>query len=340
MNFKLDETTKRNLEKQHRQERDRRLCDRIKAVLLSSEGWSVPKIAQALRIHETSVKRHLDDFHSSKKLKPENGGSQSCLSQQQTQFLINHLTEITYQNTSEIIDYVKESLGIVFSVSGMNAWLHRQGFSYKKATGIPHKMDPDKQQRFIKKYRRLKKTADKSPILFIDAVHPTQSTRLSHGWIKTGEENPIRTTGSRTRLNIVGALDLKKIESTCVKSYKTINSEKLIDFFFHIRKQYSFNTKINLILDGASYHRSNSVKQAARKLKFKLHYLPPYSPNLNPIERLWKVMNEHARNNVYFASAKEFRQAIDHFFTHTLSIIGKSLSSRINDNFQILNPAS
>jgi transposase len=47
------------------------------------------------------------------------------------------------------------------------------------------------------------------------------------------------------------------------------------------------------------------VVEKAKELNIKLHYLPPYSPNLNPIERLWKVMNEHARNNKYFATAKE-----------------------------------
>ncbi len=68
--------------------------------------------------------------------------------------------------------------------------------------------------------------------------------------------------------------------------------------------------------------------------------MPPYSPNLNPIERLWKVMNEHARNNQYFSSAKQFREKIDQFFDETLPQIGESLRSRINDNFQVLNPAS
>jgi hypothetical protein len=54
---------------------------------------------------------------------------------------------------------------------------------------------------------------------------------------------------------------------------------------------------INIVLDGAGYHRSSVVAEKAKELNIKLHYLPPYSPNLNPIERLWKVMNEHARNN-------------------------------------------
>ena len=94
-----------------------------------------------------------------------------------------------------------------------------------------------------------------------------------------------------------------------------------------------------LVLDGAGYHRSEIVKDEAKKLNIELIYLPPYSPNLNPIERLWKVMNKHARNGEYFASTKEFRRRIGEFFTITLPKIADTLGSWINDNFQILKPA-
>ena len=60
---------------------DCRVRDRSKAVLLRSEGWSTAIIAQALRLHETSIVRHIDDFVSKDKLAPENGGSQPYLKQ-------------------------------------------------------------------------------------------------------------------------------------------------------------------------------------------------------------------------------------------------------------------
>jgi transposase len=84
--------------------------------------------------------------------------------------------------------------------------------------------------------------------------------------------------------------------------YKTVNGESIIDFFEKIKAQYASSHCINIVLDGAGYHRSSVVVEKAKELNIKLHYLPPYSPNLNPIERLWKVMNEHARNNKYFAT--------------------------------------
>ncbi|KFK70412.1 transposase, partial [Vibrio vulnificus] len=50
--------------------------------------------------------------------------------------------------------------------------------------------------------------------------------------------------------------------------------------------------------------------------------------------------NEKSRNNVYFKSKRDFKVAIDHFFAVTLPEIAGSLTSRINDNFQVLKPAS
>ena len=92
-------------------------------------------------------------------------------------------------------------------------------------------------------------------------------------------------------------------------------------------------------IDQAGYHRCDDVMNAATKLNIKLFYLPPYSPNLNSIERLWKVMNENARNNKFFRTADEFRQSINDFFKITLPKIADGLRSRINDNFQKLDYA-
>lgn len=74
--------------------------------------------------------------------------------------------------------------------------------------------------------------------------------------------------------------------------------------------------------------------------KYQAALPSPYSPNLNPIERMWKLMNEHARNNRYFSSTREFRDAISVFFNQTLPDIADSLTSRIKDHFQVLTPAS
>ncbi|CDH08036.1 transposase [Xenorhabdus bovienii str. oregonense] len=328
----------------HDTTRDGRVRDRIKAVLLASEGWTAQMIAQALRIHESTVSRHLKDDFSEEKLAPENGGSESRLSAEQTVELVEYLTANLMHTTAQIIDCVWARWQVTFTVSGMTKWLHRQGVSYKKPVRTPHKFDADKQQQFIERYKVLKETCGQNnePILFIDAVHPTQSTKLSYGWMKRGKENVkvVETTGSRTRLNILGALNLQRIEETVIRDYPTINAKNVVLFFGAIRETYPLSQKVHIILDGAGYHRAEIVKFFAEVLNIELHYLPPYSPNLNPIERLWKYANEQIRNNAYFPDAKTFRETVHHFFHVTFPEKIQALATRLTDNFQTLIPAS
>ena len=341
MKIFITEQQKAELERLHDSSRDGRVRDRIKAILLASEGWSSAMIAQALRLHQTTIDHHISEFLNKGKLKPENGGSDSKLSAEQTAFLISQLSDNLFHHTRDVIAFVTRTWNIIFSIPGMNKWLHRNGFTYKKPSGVPHKLSEEKQRQFIEYYKELKTTVGDEPILFIDGVHPTQATKISYGWIRKGQKKAVKTTGSRTRLNIMGALNLKALTSPLICEYKTINEYNVSRFFNEIRKVYpDYNQKIHVILDGAGYHRSQLVKDWAEVVNIRLHYLPPYSPNLNPIERMWKLMNEHARNNRYFSSTREFREAISVFFNQTLSDIADSLTSRINDHFQVLTPAS
>lgn len=338
--FELSGTQKLHLEKRHGQTHDGRERDRIKAILLRAEGWQIDWIAQALRKHESSVSRYIDEYVVSQKTTLASGGSESKLSKAQTLALITHLTARTYHQQKDIVAYIKKTWDIDYSVPGINKWLHKNGFSYKKPKGLPYKADLNKQAAFITHYQQLKASlSENESLYFMDAVHPTQATKVSSGWIRTGTDKPIQTTGSRTRLNIVGALQLGRIEETITAQYDTVNQVAIVDFLQQLRDHHLGDGKIHLVLDGAGYHKAESVKEKSQALNIILHRLPPYSPNLNPIERLWKVMNEKVRNNQCFHSAKEFREKINHFFDDILPEIGGSLTSRINDNFQIFDHA-
>ena len=132
MKIQLSEAQKNNLEKQHKKEKNSKFADRIKSILLSSEGWSNKQIAQALRIHESTVSNHIDDYISKNKLKNESGGSNSYLSNEQISELMNHLEENTYPSTNEIIAYVLLSYGVKYTQQGMYDWLINNKFSYKE----------------------------------------------------------------------------------------------------------------------------------------------------------------------------------------------------------------
>ncbi|WP_038254273.1 helix-turn-helix domain-containing protein, partial [Xenorhabdus bovienii] len=119
MKITLTNAQKQALELMHDTTRDGRVRDRIKAVLLASEGWTAQMIAQALRIHESTVSRHLKDDFSEEKLAPENGGSESRLSAEQTAELVEYLAANLLHSTAQIVDYVWARWQVTFTVAGM-----------------------------------------------------------------------------------------------------------------------------------------------------------------------------------------------------------------------------
>ena len=97
---------------------------------------------------------------------------------------------------------------------------------------------------------------------------------------------------------------------------------------------------IHVILDNAKSNKNKKLAEFIKSSKIRLHYLPPYSPNLNPIERLWKIMREKTLYNRFYDSADLFFDAVRNFFQKTVPKNIELLKSRINDNFQTieLNP--
>ena len=325
---------------EHRLTRDRRVADRIKAVLLYDKGWTYSSIAEALMIDEETVSQHVHDYQENKKLKPENGGSTSKLTDAQAQELLLHIDSTTYLKAQEICVYVESTYGITYTVSGMTSWLHGHGFSYKQPKGVPAKADPVKQEAFIQAYESLLNTTpEDEPIEFGDGVHPTMATKVTCGWIRKGQDKPIATTASRTRMNLFGSINLETMGVT-IGDYETIDNKSMTAHFKSLREKYPKAPKIHLILDNGAYNKSKETQESARRYGIKIHYLPPYSPNLNPIELLWKVMNEHVRNNVFFKSAKDFKEAIINFFHKTWHEISLSMTDRINDSFAQLKSTS
>lgn len=346
MSYTLTDEERDLLKRQHRKERDGRVRDRLKVVLLKDMGWTYALIAEALFLDEDTVGRHLKEYQESRKLKSEYPGAQGKLTNEQAAKLVAHLTEHTYPTTKAIRAYVYKTYGVTYSHQGMYEWLKRNGFSYKKPKGVPRKACPEKQAQFIEHYEELMKkvmrneSADEEVVYFLDSVHPTMATKISYGWIKKGHENnkQIQTTGSRTRVNLTGALNLEDM-SIVHKTYETIDNESFIDFMDDLGARNPDALKIHVILDNGPAHTGQKILDYLKDSRIELHYLPTYSPNLNPIERVWKVMNELVRNNVFFNAAREFRDAINRFFEVLWPERAYEFVDRINDNFEKINSA-
>ncbi len=217
----------------------------------------------------------------------------------------------------------------------MTKWLKANGFCYKKPHAVPAKADKEKQSEFIKHYEKLKKRAgNKESIYFADSTHPQHQTHLAYGWILKGERKSIAMTVRQRRVNYIGAVTLNGYK-VVYNPVEKVDGENIKCFMQTLRKHHPGGEKIHIIWDNARYHHSKEVKTEAKKLSIKIHYLPPYSPNLNPVERLWKIMHEYVSYNTYYEKFSDFTEATANFFRH----IGKKkklLRSRITDNFQTI----
>ena len=209
MELKLTSEERARLQKLHKKERDKRICDRIKAVLAYADGYTYSEVARLLLLDDETIRRHIEHYLKNNKLAPQNGGSESKLSDKEAHKLIEHLQEITYLYVKDICEYVRDAFGKKFSISGMTKWLHSHKFCHKKPHAVPAKADKRKQKKFIRHYHCLKKKAGKKePIYFADSVHPQHQTQLAYGWILKGVRKEIATTPYQKRLNFIGCICL------------------------------------------------------------------------------------------------------------------------------------
>jgi transposase len=335
----LNELERRELLKRHKAERDGRIKDRIKAVLLYDDGWTPPQIAKALFIDEKTIREHLKLYEEEQNLMLKHKGSAPKLSEEESKSLSEHLESTTYLKIKEIQAYVKHTFNKHMAVSTLHDWLKNHSFSYKKPKLMP-KADPAQQKAFMEAYAKLMNEAslEGDPVLFGDSVHPSQQVRAAYGWIKRGKDKPIETTGARKRVNLMGVLNLETMRFG-YQDFKRINGRAAIEFLRQVEKMYPHAKKIHLIWDQAGYHTSQEVKEFLKTSRIQVHYLPPRSPNLNPIERLWKIMHEYVSYNQIYEKFRHFKESLFHFFDNTLPTIKHLLISRITDNFQLLKPA-
>ena len=325
---------KLELERRVRQTKDKHEYTRICVVLAKSEGMSHELIAQALRISVQSVYRYLAEYESEKKVQHDSrGGSQSKLNELEAKELHNHLQTTTYLHAKEICEYVKIIYGVEYTESGMTFWLKAQGFVYKEPIKVPGKLDPKKQEAFIKAYEQLKTALpENEEICFMDAVHPEFQSKAVCGWIKAGEIKTLPTTSAQYRMHFIGALSLKEM-NLFAQEYETVDADSMIAFFTSLEAS-SKATKIHIICDNGRSNKNKKIEEYLKTSRIEIHYLPPYSPNLNPIERLWKVLREKKTYNKCYEKFTDFKAEIRKFFLEDIPKIKNMLITRITDNFQ------
>jgi transposase len=92
---------------------------------------------------------------------------------------------------------------------------------------------------------------------------------------------------------------------------------------------------IFVICDNARYYRSRAVDDYLKTSPIKLVFLPPYAPNLNLIERLWKFFKKTVLYNRYYETFFQFKEACSDFFKNS-SKYQPQLRSLLTENFAIV----
>jgi transposase len=199
----------------------------------------------------------------------------------------------------------------------------------------------EKQKEFIALYEEMKRNLQKDTvILFMDGVHPDHQTQNVHGWIHRGVVAQVPSTAKQLRVHYMGAVEVREDAVThTVKEYEKINSVAVIDFLQELQKKYP-GKHLKIICDQGAYHKSEETKNyVINSGAIELIYLPPRCPNLNLIERLWKILREHVTYNKYYHKFDMFKKACNNFFNKTLYEISDLVTRRLKDNFHIIHPS-
>ena len=129
-------------------------------------------------------------------------------------------------------------------------------------------------------------------------------------WFPKGKQRLIRTYGKHEGTKLIGALDYESGEIFCIQE-KQYTAQEFLVFLELLVAKYD-GKRIVIILDNAKIHHAKLLKPFLEENKedLILKFLPPYSPNLNLIEGLWKWLKSSVINNVFFKSVAEIDKAV------------------------------
>lgn len=237
------------------------------------------------------------------------------------------------KSASEAMSIVEKTCGIKICVSYARQLLHKLGYGFRKLQPIPGKADPEKQEQWVKDIQPIvdETKTGKRKLYFMDAAHFTLEAFLCHVWCK--EPLYLRSGAGRNRFNVLGCIDPFTFDFIESHSMVYVDAEQVKEFLIKVRNA-SGEIPISIVLDNARYQHCNAVKEKAAELNIDLIFLPPYSPNLNIIERLWKYTQRHVLAGKHFASPASFHEALRHFFEDDFSNHISGLSSLLTLNFQ------
>jgi transposase len=171
-------------------------------------------------------------------------------------------------------------------------------------------------------------------LLFADAAHFVMGCDFL-GWVYGKTRRFIRTYSGRKRYNVLGAINFISKKMTCITNDTYITSKEICLLLQCLADEY-IGKPIYLVLDNARYQKCIIVQTLADQLGIQLVYIPPYSPNLNLIERLWKHVKSKLRTKCY-GCFDVFKEKIDSIVYATSGEDKKFIDRLISDKVQLFD---
>jgi transposase len=198
---------------------------------------------------------------------------------------------------------IKARFGVSYSVFYIAELLRNLGFSYQKAAFVSDHLNQIERQRFRTQtwpqILRLAR-AQQALLLFGDEASFPQWGTLTYTWARRGCQPVVKTSGKRKGYKVFGLIDYFSGRFFHQGQEGRLNSASYIAFVAQVLEQTT--EPLILIQDGARYHTSAESKRffAEHAERLTVFQLPGYSPDYNPIEKLWKKLKQQETHLHYF----------------------------------------
>jgi transposase len=337
----LDTLLRKKIQKQRHEERDARIWRRLTVLLWLDDGITVEEVATRLDVCTKQIRRWLKIFliqglDGLRQLHYH--GRVPRLSDSQINELKQEIAKGRFRTIAQIGEWIVERFNVRFSQSGVKDMLNRNGVSYHRVTGFLWKADLVAQEEWLDDYRcdPVGKTIRR---YFVDACHPVWGIdMIYYCWLLVGQRFHVKMGSGRARLNVLGAYCPEDHEYLDIRLTRdNINGEQFVNLLRLLREKHPEAKRFILYLDGAKYFNCPVVQEwLARHPGFELKFLPPYSPNLNLIERLWKFLRKKAFCRGYDSFA-EMQLGVSTVLDH-LDKYHAQLDTLMTEDFHVFHP--
>ena len=341
MNVRLTDSERRQLQQWQKQRRDDVGYVKVTVVLLLDKGRSVPSIADDLGLDQATVYRYAEAFATlglARYLAHEQPGYWGLLTSAQLAHLCREVQDTLYTDVRAIQAWLLRTYRVAYTRSGLTQLLHRLGFTYKLTTPVPCAADAEAQADFLQELAVLEAHVERGEavLYYADAAHPTHNTRCTRAWCEVGKERPLPTVSGRERVNLNAALNAYEPTQVLLDETTCVNAQSTRRLYEQLLAAHPAKARIYVICDNARYYKNKELGEWLADKPICQVFLPPYSPNLNLIERFWKYLRQKIINTTFYRTKGAFRTAVLDFFDR-LPEFGQDLASLLTRKFHIID---